>query len=494
MKRFHLLIVLVLCFCLLCGGCSLHAAERTAADTAASETSALGSFQIEAEDADIAGPATTNPGLSVSETSIAITTASSVYTSGTSAPETVRADDTSTATTTAKSVSGTVPSTVPSTAAKPTEKTIPAASNEIRAVWISYLDFSFLSRDRSEKAFRSAAREMTRKIRDGKMNTVFLHVRPASDAFYRSSLFPYSAYISGTEGKDPGYDALQIFCAYAKEANLSVHAWINPFRVGDASKIANKAASNPAMRILTDDDPENDGRIARANGSLYYDPADRENQELILDGIRELLQNYPLGGIHIDDFYPTTDASVDRKDYDAYLADGGTDSRDAWRRAQINTLVSRMYTTVKSFGQDKIFSISPAMEIEKNRSTQYADVTRWAKYGGYCDWLIPQVYVGFEHQTHPFREIVRQWTSLPRSSSVRLLFGLAAYKSGTRDNNAGSGSAEWIENKDILSRQIRYLRESGGSTGFAMFSYAYIFGEKMSNNSISEMKSVIDML
>ncbi len=498
MKHLRPLIVLSVCICLLFAGCGIE--KTPAANTAASETSALGSFRMEtsaAQASERASEINEDEAASAADTTarstLSDTTAPAVPPTDGNAP--AGAVSTTAPVNTTQAATGKSASAASSAATKARETAKPAQTNEIRAIWISYLDFSFLNRDRSETAFRNAVREMTRRIRDGKMNTVFLQVRPASDAFYRSSLFPYSAYISGAEGKDPGYDALRIFCDYANDANLSVHAWINPFRVGDASNLANKAASNPAKRILTDDDPGNDGRIARANGSLYYDPADRENQNLILDGMRELLQNYPIDGIHIDDyFYPSTDASIDQKDYDAYLAAGGTEPRGSWRRTQINALVARMYTTVKSFGQEKIFSISPAMEIEKNRSTMYADVARWARYGGFCDWLIPQAYVGLEHQTHPFRDVVRAWTSLERDRSVRLLFGLSAYKCGTTDSYAGSGSREWIENQDVLSREIRYLRETGESSGFALFSYAYVFGEKMSNYSISEMKSVIGVL
>ena len=134
------------------------------------------------------------------------------------------------------------------------------------------------------------------------------------------------------------------------------------------------------------------------------------------------------------------------------------------------------------------------MSIDKNYSTLYADVRRWAAYSGYCDWLIPQTYTGFEHESAPFRKTVGQWLALQRNANVRLLFGLAAYNCGVDDPNAGSGRKEWINNSDILPRQILYLRECSGCSGFAMFSYSYIFGEKMSDNSKSEVKSVIDML
>lgn len=382
------------------------------------------------------------------------------------------------------------PKTQTATQPQPTQ----GRSETVRAVWISYLEIASMNR-RSASSFRTDAQKMMRNIRAAGLNTVFLQVRPACDAMYRSSVFPYSAYISGVEGKDPGYDALDIFCACANEENVSLHAWINPFRVGNASNVQNKASSGPAMKILRDDDPANDSRIVNVNGSLYFDPADAENQQLILDGVRELLQKYPIAGVHIDDyFYPSTSETIDQKDYDAYLASGGTSGRSDWRRTQINLLVSRLHTCVKSFGENKIFSISPSMEIGKNRNTLYADVERWAANTGYCDWLIPQVYVGFEHQTHPFRETVRQWLSLRRSANVRLIFGLAAYKCGEADAYAGSGRNEWVDHTDILARQIRFLRETDGSYGFALFSYSYAFGEKMSDNSKLEMKSVMDML
>lgn len=514
MKKYcRLCAVWIACVCLALGGCGVHTADLPLSEStviSASVTDAYASPEDYAAPEDYAVPenydptgagisTTSAPGTLRSEGSSPETTAPAASASEKHVSDAPTGTTAAAATTAAASASAAVTAAASTAAPSATTRvtTVPSAqapANEIRAVWISYLDISNMRRG-SESAFRSDAKEMIRKMRDGKMNTVFLQVRPASDAMYRSSLYPYSAYISGTEGKDPGYDALKIFCDCANEAGLSLHAWINPFRVGDASKFDQKAASNPAKKILSDGDPDNDSRVVRVGGSLYFDPADRDNQELILAGVRELLQNYAIGGVHIDDyFYPSTDLSIDQKDYDAYTAQGGTESRDNWRRTQINALVSSMYTCVKSFGQQKVFSISPAMEIEKNRSTYYADVSRWAAYGGYCDWLIPQVYVGFDHQTHPFRDTVRQWLSLKRSGSVRLLFGLAAYKCGTEDKYAGSGSREWIENTDILSRQIAYLRSLDGSSGFALFSYAYTFGEKMSNNSNLEMKNVMDML
>lgn len=368
-------------------------------------------------------------------------------------------------------------------------------ADEIRAVWICSFELIFPTEDRTEPSFRAMAQRMIDNIRRCGLNTVFLQVRPFSDAIYRSEIFPYSAAVSGVEGEDPGYDALEIFCACAHKAGISLHAWINPFRIGATSGLGKKAQSNPAKQILLDNDPDNDSRIADVDGMLYYDPANPENQKLILSGVRELLEKYSINGIHIDDyFYPTTEDYIDQKEYDTYTFSGGSELRDDWRRAQINLLVSRLYTCVKSFGKDKIFSISPALNIENNRSKLYADTARWAAFDGYCDWLIPQVYVGYRHQTHPFDETVAQWQALDRNENVRLLFGLAAYKSGKEDPYAGSGRKEWVEDDGVLSRQIRDLREKKAGSGFALFSYSYIFEDNLSNNSPSEISSVISML
>lgn len=367
--------------------------------------------------------------------------------------------------------------------------------DEIRAVWISYLDLNLHAESRNEASFRAMAKEMTETIREGKMNTVFLQVRPFSDAIYKSAIFPYSAVIAGTEGADPGFDALDLFCEYAKESGISVHAWINPFRVGKASDIEQRSDRNPAKHILCDDNRENDRRVVNVDGTLYYNPANAENRKLILDGIRELLVNYPIDGIHIDDyFYPTTKAFIDEAEYETYRSEGGTSSLDDWRRTQISMLVSSMYSCVKSFGSDKVFSVSPALQIENNYEKLYADVKRWASCDGYCDWMIPQVYVGFEHETSPFCETIKRWTSIERSPNVRLLFGLAAYKCGIEDSYAGSGRSEWVDRSDILPRQIEYIRQQESYDGFALYSYSYIFGEKMSDNSELEMKAVISMI
>lgn len=355
---------------------------------------------------------------------------------------------------------------------------------EIRAVWISFSELSMREEpDQTENAFRQKAKTMVENIAKNKMNTVFLHVRPCSDAFYRSEIYPFSSYLTGAEGKDPGYDPLAVFCDYANEYNLSVHAWINPFRICSEENFNNRAPNNPALQM-----PES---IVRVNGGVYYNPADPAVHALIVSGVRELLQNYPIDGIHIDDyFYPSTDESIDRTFFSAQ----SEKPLDEWRRDTVSAFVQSLYKTVKSFGKEKIFSISPAVDIRRNENELYADVTRWAQNDGYCDWLIPQLYVGFEHETFPFEQMTTDWNALTTAQTVKLLFGLSVYKCGDTDKYAGSGCTEWTENSDILSRQLRCIRSFSRYGGFALFSYSYAFGKNMSDFSESEITLLTSML
>ena len=369
-----------------------------------------------------------------------------------------------------------------------------ASSKEIHAIWLSYLDLSaVIGKDCSRNAFLQGAETILKNITSVGLDTVFLHVRPFSDALYRSSAFPWSAVLTGKQGVDPGYDPLQLFCETAAKYHVQVHAWINPFRIcSDESKWDDVCDNNPAKQLLSDGD---DTAVVHTAGGVYYDPASPAVQQIILSGVRELLEHYPVAGIHIDDyFYPSQDAAIDEAEYKAYQQSGGSDPLDVWRRDTVSAWIREMYTAVKSFGSDKIFSISPAVDLQKNRDTLYADLQHWCTESGYCDWIIPQVYVGFRHETKPFIQAASAWNALPLADSVHLLYGLAAYKCGTDDTYAGSGAQEWKKDTDILSRQITFCRSLPHCSGFVFFSYSAFFGENVSDFAKKELHFVTSVL
>lgn len=368
-----------------------------------------------------------------------------------------------------------------------------AADDELRAVWVNYNELSMKSLGGgTEEDFKNKAEEMCRNIRAWGMNTVILHVRPFCDAFYPSEHFPWSVYLTGTQGQAVGYDPVGIFLSCAKAQNLSVQAWINPYRVLLSAEWADLSANNPAKQWYEAGKFEN---LLLTDSGIYLNPASLEAQTLIINGVRELLQKYSFDAVHMDDyFYPTTDPSVDAPSYEAYLAAGGRLSQDDWRRENVSMFVSALYTAIKAQNPQTQLVISPGGDIRKNHDNLYADVERWAREPGFLDVLIPQLYYGFENGTKPFAQTAAEWANLQFSENVTLCFGLAAYKCGKEDVHAGTGSLEWTQQSDILARQLELCRTLPHYGGFALYTYSSIYMADSDENMKKEWKNFRNVL
>lgn len=357
--------------------------------------------------------------------------------------------------------------TVPATKPQPKPEPTPA---EMKAIWISCYDYTSAA-GKTKAQYKAVTDKMFKTIKENGFNTAFVHLRANSDAFYKSDIFPYSVYIAGKEGGSLSFDPFAVLLESAKTNGISVHGWINPFRVNTQSNVNVLSASNPAKKIL--DSGNTDARVCVLSNGIYYNPSHTENHKLILDGVREIINKYDIDGIHIDDyFYPSTSEEIDKAQYSAYKASGGTMSLSKWRIANVNAFVSALYSTVKAKDSSLIVSISPAGQIDKTLNEAYADCRTWLRQSGYADIIIPQIYFGFEHQTQDFEKLLKQWASLPRHSSVRLMCGIPAYKCAKADAYAGTGKNEFVENSDILVRQLKSIRSNKNYSGFALFSYA----------------------
>ena len=336
---------------------------------------------------------------------------------------------------------------------------------EISAVWISYTELSMKDENGGdEDSFRDKITEMFDNCAQLGINTVFAQVRPFCDAMYPSEIFPWSAYLTGYQGDPVYYDPLEIMVEEAHERGLGLHAWINPFRVSfdtDTDKLSEK---NPAKKLLSDEKTKD--RVVTADGGLYLCPASTENHKLIIDGVREIIRNYEVDGIHIDDyFYPSTDIGVDKTYYDEYKKNGGALFYDKWRLDVISSFVSQMYTAVKNERNDCIFSISPAGNINNNYEEEYADVERWCSEKGYCDWMIPQIYYGFENEALSFDKACKSWSELDKSDDVRMIYGIPAYKVNGEDEEFKAGGG-------IIEKQISVAKATDNYGGVAFFSYS----------------------
>ena len=368
-----------------------------------------------------------------------------------------------------------------------------AAPPEIRALWLSYFDLSLPPGGISEQAYREKYGALFDEIAAFGINTLFVHVRPFSDAIYPSEIYPWSEILTGTQGKNPGYDPLGILCELAGEHGLQIHAWLNPFRImPDHRDLSRLAGDNPALPHIE----VKDGWVQQTDGRHYWNPAVPETHALVYDGVRELLAKYPLAGIHIDDyFYPTQDARFDAAQYGAYQAQGGALSLAEWRRELISQFVSGLYRTVHAAQPEAVLSVSPTADIEKNHDAYYADAARWMREPGFADWMIPQVYYGFEHAKLPFEATAHAWAQLPRHAELRLLCGLAAYKAGKDDQYAGADArGEWQAHSGVLARQFAFTRAEANYSGAAFYSCEGLFGSGLSEIAQTERSNLHKLL
>ena len=369
----------------------------------------------------------------------------------------------------------------PSPVATPKPTAVPNVSGagvtgEVKAMWISYLEYG--TGAKTEEAFTTKMNTIFDNCVSYGMNTVIVQVRPFSDAMYKSAYFPSSMYASGKLGTDPGYDPLAIMVRLAHEKGLKIEAWVNPYRVTLGSTDATKLPDgHPAKTWATSDDEAVTRRVLKFGQNLYYNPSIPEVRALIVDGVKEIVQNYQVDGIHFDDyFYPSLGNSYktnfDSEEYDTYQENcetAGTTADDivTWRRNNVSTLVKDVYAAVKAINPNVLFGISPAGNIDNlnSKSSYYVDIATWMAGTEYVDYIAPQVYWSFQNKTCPFAATVDRWCKLKTSPSVKLYIGVAVYRACSTEET------EWKNSTDVLKRQIEYGRTKAEVSGFAFYRY-----------------------
>lgn len=339
----------------------------------------------------------------------------------------------------------------------------PESDEEMRGVWVSYMELSMENESsKTQKAFEDKFTEIAQKCRESGFNTLIVQVRPFCDALYKSSYFPWSHILTGTQGVNPQYDALQIMCDICKENNLKIHAWINPYRV----------SSNETPSKLSDNNPyiKNPEIAIKTDNGIFLDPSNETAQQLISDGVKEIAENYDVDGIQFDDyFYPTEDESFDKKQYEAYIEKYGKEnsmSLDNWRMQNVNTLICKVYRTIKSVDLSVEFGISPQGNIDNNDGL-YADVKSWCTCKGFADYICPQIYFSLENPALTFEDCLDSWTSLDFDENVKLYVGLGGYKAG----NGEYDEETWLLSDSILADEYGILRNNKSVRGFMLYSY-----------------------
>jgi uncharacterized lipoprotein YddW (UPF0748 family) len=330
------------------------------------------------------------------------------------------------------------------------------ASSEVRATWISYIDFEEAGlKDTSEASFRSKVSSIYDEAIDKNLNTVYVHARAFNDAIYPSQNFGWSGYITSNKN-GPGYDPLKIMVELAHQKGLRIEAWMNPYRVSTSSSRTSSVKSTST--------PEQLSRMIGYNNSngqacLVLNPADEDVRSLIAGEAGYIVQNYDVDGIHFDDYFYDT----------AYY---GTTTADE-RRSYVNDLVKKVYSKIKSIDSSVEFGISPSGNVS-DCLEDGADVKTWLSNPGYIDYLIPQIYwsdaYGSSGATHLFSDRLNDFLEINKNGTD-MYVGLALYKVASKPSvNVDPG---WTNSSTNLAEQVK-ISDSKGLKGFSLFSSTYL--------------------
>lgn len=353
----------------------------------------------------------------------------------------------------------------------------PSASEEMRGVWVSSvynLDYPSSPTTDPDKLKAEADEILDNCVKWG-LNAVFLQVRPSGDALYKSDLFPWSKYLTGSVGTAPqdGFDPLEYWVEAAHKRGLELHAWINPYRItrGKDTEWNSLPSTHPAKM-------NPDWVVKYSDGNYYFNPGIPEVRDLVTRGAVEIVQNYDVDGLHMDDyFYPGTDFN-DAATYQKY---GSSFSNIAdFRRDSVNQLVAQLDTAVHNIDPNIQFGISPS-GIWANKSTDprgsntngsehyvssYADSLYWIE-NGLVDYIIPQIYWEIGHKLADFATLADWWNDAVAGSDVHLYIGMGAYRCA--DNPTGV----WTTT-DPLFDSLAYLENKDNVGGCVFFRYGSI--------------------
>ncbi|AZS16183.1 family 10 glycosylhydrolase [Paenibacillus lutimineralis] len=306
------------------------------------------------------------------------------------------------------------------------------------------------------------------ELKEAGMNAIVMQVKPTADAFYPSKFAPWSKWLTGEQGKDPGYDPLAFMIEEAHKRNLEFHAWFNPYR----------ASMEPDVNSLIPEHPlrQHEDWLLTYGGRLIMDPGIPDTQQYIIDSIMEVVQNYDIDAVHFDDyFYPYPVAGVNFPDDASYSKYGNGMNREDWRRHNVNTLIQNLSKAIKDKKPYVQFGISP-FGIWKNidsdpegsntRGTEsytaiYADTRKWVQEE-WIDYIAPQIYWYFNYGPAAYENLIDWWAKQVDGKKVHLYIGHGAYRIGSDDPN-------WLD-PDQMPNQILFNRNFDNVKGSIFFS------------------------
>ncbi len=313
--------------------------------------------------------------------------------------------------------------------------------------------------------------EIINQLQALNFNALILQVRPEGDALYASQLEPWSAWITGTQGKapEPFYDPLEFAIAECHKRNIEVHAWFNPYR----AKTSTKGSPNVRPHIAV----TNPEVVYQWGNQLWMDPGAKIVQDKAYEVIIDVVRRYDVDGIHLDDyFYPYPiqgQAFPDDKTFAAYRAAGGALSLDNWRRENVNQMVLRLSQGIKATKSYVKFGISPFGIYRPGQpagiagldaySVLYADSKKWLEQG-WVDYIAPQLYWRTDQTNQSYPVLLKWWTQI--NPKQRHIYA---------GNNIGQLDGKAWKDEEI-EKQVKITRNLAGdlSLGNIFFSMSSI--------------------
>ena len=299
-----------------------------------------------------------------------------------------------------------------------------------------------------------------------RFNTVVFQVRPTADAFYKSALEPWSAYLTGTQGKAPSpeYDPLAFIIEEAHKRCMEVHVWLNPYRVingGDTTQLI--------KNHLYFERPE---LFAWYGGKLYFNPAYQDVRDYLTMIVMDIVLRYDLDAIHFDDyFYPYKEKGQEFPDDDAFQKLGGNfKKKEDWRRNNVDQVIEQLQHTIKAARPWDQFGIAPFGNNNTNVNELFADVKKWIR-NGWIDYVAPQLYWNIGHRTSDYARLYDWWGTECKKQAGTNAYNLyiGQYASGLEIYEQ---EAWKIPNE--LIRQVRQNYKKNADIGSIFYSNKYV--------------------
>lgn len=360
---------------------------------------------------------------------------------------------------------------------------------EVRSVWMATVwAIDWPSSTSSTTAQKNEMVKYLDVLQKNNFNAIYFQVRTMSDAFYKSSYEPWSSYLTGTRGKDPGWDPLAFVVEECHKRGMECHAWVNPYRFSTGSNwsTAQDQALKSAGMLLAY--TKSDGKT-----TTILNPGLESVRKRIVDVCKEIISNYDVDGLVFDDyFYPEgIPVTSSAGDYDLWQKSGASMTFGDWRRNNVNQMVADVYKMVQQQKPYVRFGISPAGAACTSAAVAakhgidrcpvasdwqydgiFSDPVAWLE-AGTIDYISPQLYWKTNHKTNPFGPMTKWW------SYVAKHFGRHHYASHSISFlNSSNTTGDWEE----IGKQVQFSRDytENEAPGAVFYSAAYVTGKKQS--------------